>query len=43
MKLSRIGRFGINCVAWTALVTPRLATNVVSAATGAQLPMEVSL
>ena len=43
MKLSRIERLEFIRVAWTAPVTPRLATNVVSAATGAQLPMEVSL
>jgi len=43
MKLSPIGLLGFIYVAWTASVAPRLATNVVSAATGAQLPMEVCL
>ena len=43
MKLSRIGWLGFIRVASTASVMPRLATNVVSAATGAQLSMEVNL
>jgi len=43
MKLSRIGKLEFISVAWTASVTPPLATNVVSAAPGAQLSMEVSL
>ncbi len=43
MKLSRIGRLEFIRVAWTTSVAPRLATNVVRAATSAQLPMEVCL